>query len=169
LFFFVDLFIFFAAVVSKLFNIVQPTKAYFGQKDGIQCIVIKKMVKDLNFPVDVVIGPTLREADGLAMSSRNTYLTKEERPISIVLYRSLQVLKQHYDAGERRVKVLVELAKAELAKEPSVRLDYINICDLETGKDLTDVVGENGAMASGAMFIGKRPTRLIDNIILHPK
>jgi pantoate--beta-alanine ligase len=121
-------------VVFKLFNIVQPRKAYFGQKDGMQCIAVKRMVKDMNFPIDVVIGPTVRESDGLAKSSRNTYLSPEERKIAPILFQSLSTAKQMYASGkERDASVLVAKAKSVLETQPSVKLDYLDICDMDSG------------------------------------
>jgi pantoate--beta-alanine ligase len=152
-------------ILTKLFNIIQPNKAYFGQKDGIQCIVVKKMVKDLNFPIDIIIGPTIREKDGLAMSSRNTYLTKEQRNIAPILFKAL--LSAHdifHNKNERNPLILIEIAKKVIFSQPNIKLDYLNICDLETGQDITDKIDINGAMISGAIWNGS--TRLIDNIIL---
>jgi pantoate--beta-alanine ligase len=151
-----------ATVVAKLFNIVQPTRAYFGQKDAQQCVVIRRMVRDLDLPVEIVIAPTIREADGLAISSRNSYLTRAEHQSATVLYRALAATRDAYDGGERTAAVLRAIATSMIAAEPSVRLDYVSIADPETLEEL-ELAGR-GALVSLAAFLGK--TRLIDNILL---
>jgi len=163
-------------VVSKLFNIVQPQKAYFGQKDGIQCIVIKRMTQDLNFPIDIVICPTVREKDGLAMSSRNSYLSPEERKVATTLYQALSSANTLFHSPQRSFQNLLDSAKTVVSNQNAVKLDYLNICDMETGKDLAfatmkgnEVKVSNekefpNVMMSGAILVGK--TRLIDNILL---
>ncbi|HLE73635.1 MAG TPA: pantoate--beta-alanine ligase [Anaerolineales bacterium] len=149
-----------ATVVSKLFNAVQPQKAYFGQKDAQQVAVIKQMVRDLNFPIDIVVVPTLREADGLAMSSRNTYLSPDERKAAAVLFRSLQAAKQAYAAGERDAEALRNVMHATLEAEPLAMPIYVSCADPGSLLELQRI--EHGALLSMAVRIGK--TRLIDNI-----
>ena len=153
-----------ATVVAKLFNIVQPTRAYFGQKDAQQVAVIRKMVSDLNFPLEVVVGETVREPDGLAMSSRNVYLNPEERQAALVLYRALSEVKELWDAGERRNTILRTAMSREIAVEPLARLDYVSVADPLTLQELDDSGNAEEALASLAVRIGK--TRLIDNFIL---
>eukprot|EP00027_Filamoeba_sp_ATCC50430_P010561 CAMPEP_0168562478 /NCGR_PEP_ID=MMETSP0413-20121227/12144_1 /TAXON_ID=136452 /ORGANISM="Filamoeba nolandi, Strain NC-AS-23-1" /LENGTH=241 /DNA_ID=CAMNT_0008593907 /DNA_START=132 /DNA_END=854 /DNA_ORIENTATION=+ len=141
-----------ATVVTKLFNIVQPQKVFFGQKDGIQCIVIRKLVKDLNMPIEVVIGETLREQDGLAMSSRNSYLNPQQRAIAPVLYKALSVAKTAFaKQGERSSKILLQKATEVIASEPAVKLDYLTVSSLDTGEDVA-IVPPEGAMISGAIW-----------------
>jgi pantoate--beta-alanine ligase len=151
-----------ATVVAKLFNIVQPTSAYFGQKDAQQCAVIKHMVRDLDLPVEVIVRPTVREADGLALSSRNSYLTSAEREQATVLYRALSAARAAFDGGERTAAVLRRIIADVIAAEPAVRLDYISVADPETLEECP--LGGRGAIVSLAAFLGK--TRLIDNIVL---
>ncbi|GAW92212.1 pantoate--beta-alanine ligase [Calderihabitans maritimus] len=149
-------------VVTKLFNIVQPDKAYFGQKDAQQAMVIRKMVADLNMPLEVIVLPTVREADGLAMSSRNVYLTPEQRKSATVLYRSLQLAKNLIEAGERSVAAVVERVKQEINAEPLAKIDYVEI---RRADDLAQVEKIEGKILIAlAVFIGK--TRLIDNEIV---
>lgn len=151
-----------ATVVAKLFNIVQPNKAYFGQKDAQQVIVIKKMVSDLNMNLEVVTIPTVREPDGLAMSSRNIYLNPKERRAATVLYQALTFAQKLWAKGENDAQRLRQQMIALIQKEPLADIDYVSIADLETLKEL-DVV-KAGAVVSLAVKIGK--TRLIDNVVL---
>lgn len=153
-----------ATVVAKLFNIVQPTRAYFGQKDAQQVAVIRKMVRDLNFPLEVVVGETVREPDGLAMSSRNVYLSPEERQAALVLYRALSEAKELWQTGERRGKLLRDAMSRAIAAEPFARPDYVSVADPLTLQELDDSGNAQEALASLAVRIGK--TRLIDNFIL---
>jgi pantoate--beta-alanine ligase len=153
-----------ATVVAKLFNIVQPTRVYFGQKDAQQAAVIWRMVHDLNFPLEVVVGPTVREPDGLAMSSRNVYLSPEEREAALVLYTALSEVKELWEAGERRNTVLRTAMSRVIAAEPLARLDYVSVADPLTLQELDDSGNAEEALASLAVRIGK--TRLIDNFIL---
>jgi pantoate--beta-alanine ligase len=151
-----------ATVVNKLFNIVQPNRAYFGQKDAQQCIVIKKMVKDLDMNLEVVICPTVREKDGLAMSSRNVYLNPEERAQAPVLYQALSTVREMWVKGERDAGKL-RLAMVDLIRQkPLGHIDYISIADAVTLRELEKV--EPPAVISLAVKFGK--TRLIDNILL---
>ena len=151
-----------ATVVAKLFNILQTDRAYFGQKDAQQTVVIRRMVQDLNIPVEIVICPTVREPDGLAMSSRNTYLNPEERRAATVLFRALQAAKARYEAGERDAEGLREAMREVIRAEPLARIDYVSVADPETLQELERVEGP--ALLSLAVYIGT--TRLIDNIML---
>ncbi len=149
-------------VVAKLFNGVGPDKAYFGQKDAQQAAVIRRMVTDLNFPVDIVVCPIVREPDGLAMSSRNVYLNPEERQAATVLSRSLKEAQAAYDAGERQAEKLRQLVGQKVAAEPLARLHYVSCADYETLEELEKIEGK--ALLSMAVYFGK--TRLIDNLVL---
>ncbi|HCR71998.1 MAG TPA: pantoate--beta-alanine ligase [Anaerolineae bacterium] len=149
-------------VVSKLFNATQPHKAYFGQKDAQQVAVIRRMTADLNFPIEIVVCPTLREDDGLAMSSRNKYLNEAERKAATVLFRSLSEAKKLYEAGERDAEKLRAKMKEVLASEPLVNVQYVSCADYDSLEELTVI--EKKALLSMAVFIGK--TRLIDNFVL---
>jgi pantoate--beta-alanine ligase len=149
-------------IVAKLFNGVQPHKAYFGQKDAQQVAVIRQMVRDLNFPVEIVVCPTTREADGLAMSSRNVYLDPEQRKAATVLFRSLSAAKEAYEQGERDAEKLRQAMKAVLAAEPLAQMQYVSCADYDTLEELDTVKGK--ALLSMAVFMGK--TRLIDNFVL---
>jgi pantoate--beta-alanine ligase len=149
-------------VCNKLFNIIQPDRAYFGQKDAQQVIVIQKMISDLNMNLEVIVCPTVRESDGLAMSSRNTYLTKEERISAVVLYKSLCSAKDMYDNGERDAAKIRQAMRDLISGEPAAKIDYISIADAST-LDEEDIIGGK-ALVSLAVRIGK--PRLIDNIFL---
>lgn len=149
-------------VVSKLFNIVEPERAYFGQKDAAQATIIRRMVLDLNIPVQIVVCPIVRGADGLAMSSRNAYLDAQQRKSALALYRSLMEVQKRFDQGQRKVHALIEAGKQSIEREPSVRLDYFEIVDPETLEPVADFSGV--ALAAVAAFVGK--ARLIDNIVL---
>jgi pantoate--beta-alanine ligase len=149
-------------VVAKLFNVVQPNRAYFGQKDAQQAIVIKKMVADLNMNIEIVTLPTVREPDGLAMSSRNTYLNPEQRQAATVLHRALCLAQELWSQGERDAEKLRREMMALIQKEPLADIDYVSIADADTLDELNMV--KTSALVSMAVKIGK--TRLIDNIIL---
>jgi pantoate--beta-alanine ligase len=151
-----------ATVVAKLFNIVEPARAYFGEKDAQQVVVIQKMVTDLNMNLEVVVVPTLREPDGLAMSSRNVYLNPEERQAAVVLWRSMNLVKGLQQKGERDAEKLRNEMVALIKKEPLARIDYVSIADPRTLDELSHIKGS--ALVSMAVYIGK--TRLIDNLIL---
>jgi pantoate--beta-alanine ligase len=151
-----------ATVVAKLFNIVQPTRAYFGQKDAQQSVVIRKLVRDLNIPVEVVVAPTVREADGLALSSRNSYLTPEQRAVAPVIFRALNEAKRRFDAGERDASVLRGATRDTITAEPQMQVDYVSAADPLTLRELATV--ERQALVSVAVRLGA--TRLIDNLIL---
>ena len=149
-------------VVAKLFHIIAPDLAFFGQKDAAQAAIIRRMVQDLNLPVQIVVRPIVREPDGLAMSSRNAYLIPEERRSSSVLYRALSDIKSRFDQGERNAGKLIADGVQVLKSEPCVRLDYLEIVDPGTLDPLNTVDGP--ALVAIAAFVGK--TRLIDNIVL---
>jgi len=149
-------------VVTKLFNATQPDKAYFGQKDAQQAAVIRQMTRDLNFPIEIVVCPIVREADGLAMSSRNKYLSAEERKAAAVLFRALNAAKEAYEAGEREGEPIRRKMKEVLAGEPLAQMQYVSCADYDTLAEL-DVI-EGKTLLSMAVFLGK--TRLIDNIVL---
>jgi pantoate--beta-alanine ligase len=151
-----------ATVVAKLFNIVQPTRAYFGQKDAQQTIVLRQMVHDLNFNLEMVIGPTTREPDGLAMSSRNALLSAENRAAAPVLFRALSTAKTAYKAGERSGEALRQIMRDTITAVPQARIDYVSAADPRTLAELNIV--EDGVLLSTAVFFG--PTRLIDNILI---
>src|SRR5258708_11062250 len=148
-----------STVVSKLFNIVQPDLAFFGQKDAAQAAIIRRMVRDLDLDVRIVVCPTVREADGLAMSSRNTYLNPQQRKEATVLYRSLMRVQMLVDKGEITSSVLLAAGKGVLAEEPAVRLDYFEVVDRDTLEPLADV--REGALVAVAAHVGEK--RLIDN------
>jgi len=149
-------------VVAKLFNIVQPTRAYFGQKDAQQAIVIKKMVADLDMNLEVITLPTVREPDGLAMSSRNTYLNPEERQAALVLYQALTLAQQLWSQGEKDAEKLRREMLTLIQKQPLASIDYVSIANAETLDELDTVT--TPALVSMAVKIGK--TRLIDNVVL---
>jgi len=151
-----------ATVVTKLFNIIPAHKAYFGQKDAQQCVVIKRMSEDLNFDIDIVILPTVRENDGLAMSSRNKYLSDEERRSALVLFKSLSMAKELIRSGELNSEKIRQKMLDIINAEPLARVDYISIVDAETLEDLNEI--KDNTLIALAVFIGK--TRLIDNIII---
>lgn len=148
-------------VVSKLFNIIQPDKAYFGQKDAQQVTVIKRMVRDLNFDVEIVVCPIVREVDGLAKSSRNVYLSQEERQAALVLSHSLEVAKNALENGERNASVLKAALLSCIVQEPLAEIDYVEIVDSESLQVLKGKI-TSSILIPVAVFIGK--TRLIDNI-----
>jgi pantoate--beta-alanine ligase len=149
-------------VVSKLFHITQPDFAFFGQKDAAQVAVIRRMVWDLNLGVDIVVCPIVREADGLALSSRNAYLSPQERKSALVLSRSLAQVKKLFEQGERCTAKLGAAGREIFAEEPSVRLDYLEIVNPNTLEPVEHI--RNLALVAVAAFVGG--TRLIDNIVL---
>jgi pantoate--beta-alanine ligase len=152
-------------VVAKLFNIVQPDLAFFGQKDAAQVAIVNKMVCDLNFDVQIVVCPIVRETDGLAMSSRNAYLNPEQRKQALVLYRSLMRVQMLADRGESSSSRLKVAGEQVMAEEPAVKLDYFEIVDRATLDPVADISG--GALIAVAAYAGN--TRLIDNIVFHGK
>ena len=149
-------------VVAKLFNIVKPHRAYFGEKDAQQLRVIKRMVMDLNFDIEIVAVPTVREPDGLAMSSRNEYLSPEERKAALVLWRSLNLARSLVEAGERKADRIVSEMRRLIESEPLARIDYVEIVDSETLENVDVIEGE--VLVALAVYIGT--TRLIDNIVI---
>ncbi|MFZ3339302.1 MAG: pantoate--beta-alanine ligase [Terriglobales bacterium] len=151
-------------VVSKLFHIIEPDAAFFGQKDAAQLAVIRRMVHDLNFAVEIVGCPIVREADGLAMSSRNVYLRAEERLRALVLHRSLERAEREFRAGETSASLLSNEARKVIAGEPQVRLDYLEIVDPETLEPVERIT--QSALVAVAAHVGS--TRLIDNLVLTP-
>ncbi len=151
-----------ATVVLKLFNIVKPNKAFFGQKDFQQTVIIKRIVKDLNVDVDIVVLPTVRETDGLAMSSRNQYLNKEERRAATILYRALKKGRSLFEGSNKNADKLREIISHTFLEEPSAHLEYIAIVHPETLEEEKEIC--KGTVIAIAARIGK--TRLIDNIIL---
>lgn len=151
-----------ATIVLKLFNIIKPTRAYFGQKDFQQLQVIRRMVSDLNVDVSVIGCPTVRETDGLAMSSRNSYLHVSERKQAVVLNQSLLLAKSMFDAGEISSSSILEAVVNRISREPDARIDYVRIVDSETLSDVDQA--SSASLVALAVRIGK--TRLIDNMIL---
>jgi pantoate--beta-alanine ligase len=151
-----------ATVVAKLFNIVQPSRAYFGQKDAQQVVVIKRMVADLNMGIDIVVVPTVRENDGLAMSSRNIYLSPRERQAATILFKALTLARQLWQGGEKDAGKIRPQMAALIQKEPLAQIDYVSIADAETLEELNLI--DRPALVSLAVRIGK--TRLIDNMPL---
>ena len=152
-------------VVAKLFNIVLPHVAVFGEKDGQQLRVIRRMVRDLRFPVEIVSGPTARESDGLARSSRNQYLTPEQRPQAVCLRRALDEAERLFAAGERDPRKLVAAMRAVVARAPAAKIDYVEIVDDETLQPLAGPI-VRPALAALAVWVGT--PRLIDNAVLRP-
>lgn len=153
-------------IVAKLFHIIEPAVAFFGQKDAAQLAVIRRMVRDLNFAVEIVSCPIVREPDGLAMSSRNLYLNPEERVRALVLQRSLCRVEREFETGERSAARLISVAKKVFAGEPQVVLDYFEVVDPDT-LDTVDVISKRTLVAVAA-FVGVGSTRLIDNVLLNP-
>jgi pantoate--beta-alanine ligase len=151
-----------ATVVCKLFNIVQPRRAYFGEKDAQQLRVVGKMVRDLNLPVEIVPVPTVREADGLALSSRNVYLSPQERQEALALSAALRLAQELVARGERRAAVIRARMRRRIRQEPDARIDYVSVADAETLEELTVV--DRPALVSLAVRIGT--TRLIDNVVI---
>ncbi|MCL5266187.1 MAG: pantoate--beta-alanine ligase [Chloroflexi bacterium] len=151
-----------ATVVTKLFNIVQPTRAYFGQKDAQQALVIKKIVADLDMNLEVIVMPTVREEDGLAMSSRNVYLKAKEREAALVLSRSLALARDKWSRGEKDAERIREDMRKLIESEPLAKIDYVSIADASTLEELETL--DKLALISLAVRVGN--TRLIDNILL---
>ncbi len=149
-------------VVAKLFHTIEPDLAFFGQKDAAQLAIIRRMVRDLNMPVEIVASPIIREPDGLAMSSRNAYLAAEQRRQALVLHRSLVEVEAEFSRGERRAASLVEAGKHVLRSEAAVRLDYLEVVNPETLEAIERV--DDQALVALAAYVGT--TRLIDNVVL---
>lgn len=148
-------------IVSKLFNIVTPNKAYFGMKDAQQLLIIKRMVKDLSFGIEIVGCPIVREEDGLAKSSRNTYLNEEERKAALILYKTINLGKKLLEEGERDSSVLLSKMKENINKEPLAKIDYVEAVDIERIEKVDKIEGT--VLVAMAVYIGK--TRLIDNFV----
>lgn len=155
-----------ATVVSVLFNIVRPDFAFFGQKDAQQTLIVKRLVRDLAFETEIVVLPTVREESGLALSSRNAYLTEDEKRAATILYRALSRAKEVYKAGERSGPRLAESVSAMIAGEPLARLDYVSVTDADTLEPL-EKLDDRPVLIALAVHLGK--TRLIDNIVLNRK
>ena len=148
-------------VVGKLFNIVCPDRAYFGQKDAQQLATIRRFSRDLNFPIEIVACPIIREDDGLAKSSRNTYLSTEERKAALILSQSLKLGKKAIEEGEKSAKKVIDIITANIKTEPLARIDYVEVVDFENIQRVDTINGET--LVAIAVYIGK--TRLIDNFI----
>lgn len=149
-------------IVGKLFNIVKPHVAVFGQKDAQQFLIIRRMVQDLNFDVELIGAPIVREPDGLAMSSRNQYLNPAERAEAVCLYQALQEAKSAIEAGKKRSAEIMEIMKSQIQQKKNAQIDYIEIVNAETLEPVTDVT--SGTLIALAVYIGR--TRLIDNLII---
>jgi pantoate--beta-alanine ligase len=152
-------------VVLKLFNIINPDISFFGQKDAQQAIILKRMVKELNLSVNIEVSPIIREEDGLALSSRNKYLTQEERKAALVLSKSLEEAQSMMEKGQRDSAAIIRTMKEIIGREPLARIEYLEIVEMDELKPITKI--EKEALAALAVFIGK--VRLIDNTILRPK
>lgn len=151
-----------ATVVAKLFHIVGPDKVFFGQKDAAQVAVLRKMVRELNYPLQLIVCPIVREPDGLAMSSRNRYLSPDERKQALILSRALREVERLAATGITRTDQLIDVAQTVLSSEPAVRVDYCKIVNPDTLEDISDT--HDGALTAIAAYVGT--TRLIDNIVL---
>jgi len=151
-------------VVAKLLHIVEPDLAFFGQKDAAQVAIIRRMVRDLNFATEIIACPIIREPDGLAMSSRNAYLTPQERKSAVVLYRALQEVERRFDKGEHEAKPLIAVGKEVIAQQAGVRLDYFEIVDPDSLEPIDTI--RSTALVAVAALVGM--TRLIDNVRLSP-
>jgi pantoate--beta-alanine ligase len=153
-----------ATVVSKLFHIVEPNLAVFGQKDAAQAAIIRRMVSDLNMPIEILIGPIVREPDGLAMSSRNAYLDAKQRKQALVLSRSLNAVQKSFEKGDISAEKLLAAGRKVFDQEPDVRLDYFSVVDPDSLEPVDSI--SRDTLVAVAAYVG--PTRLIDNIILRP-
>ena len=149
-------------VVAKLFHIIEPDLAFFGQKDAAQAAIIRRMVQDLNFAAEVVVCPIVRDVDGLALSSRNAYLSPEQRRSALVLHRALREVERQFECGERNAAKLIEDGRCVIAEQTAARLDYLEIVDPDTLEPVDQVVG--AALVAVAAFVGT--TRLVDNVVL---
>ncbi len=149
-------------VVGKLFNIVCPDRAYFGQKDAQQLATVRRFVRDLNFPIEIIPCPIIREEDGLAKSSRNTYLSPEERQAALILSKSLRLGREAIEKGEENAQRVINIIKENLSTEPLARIDYVEVVDFENIQRVEKIKGET--LVAIAVYIGK--TRLIDNFIV---
>jgi pantoate--beta-alanine ligase len=149
-------------VVSKLFHIAEPDIAVFGQKDAAQVAIIKRMVRDLNMPVEIVVAPIIREPDGLALSSRNAYLDPQQRQQALVLSRTLRAVEERFEKGERSAERLIAAGLEILQQEPAARLDHLSVVDPESLEPITNVASR--ALVAVAAYVGS--TRLIDNVVI---
>jgi pantoate--beta-alanine ligase len=154
-----------ATVVAKLFHIVAPSKAFFGQKDAAQVAILRRMVRDLHFDLEIVVCPIVRETDGLAMSSRNRYLNEDQRQSATVLYRTLTAMQERVEEGEVASSELIDAGLSVLSEEPDAQLDYLRVVDPDTLEDLPD--SEGGALLAVAARFGS--ARLIDNVLIPPR
>lgn len=164
-----------ATVVTKLFNIVQPNHVLFGQKDAQQCVVIRALISDLHFPIEMHVGAAKREHDGLAMSSRNRYLTSDMRKHAVTLYNALTAIKNEFDKGERNRELLLNKGyglveeESKKVKEKNLgfelKLDYLSLADPTTLEELQEIKEGKGAILSGALYVGT--TRIIDNLLFN--
>jgi pantoate--beta-alanine ligase len=155
-----------ATVLTVLFNTVRPDFAFFGQKDAQQSLVVRRLVRDLAFDIEVVVLPTVREQSGLALSSRNAYLGEEDRRAAAVLYRALSQAREVYMEGERNPKRLAETVRSQFDAEPRARLEYISVVDADTMEKLDRIPEDRPVLIALAAHVGR--TRLIDNIVLQP-
>jgi pantoate--beta-alanine ligase len=155
-----------ATVLTVLFNTIRPDFAFFGQKDAQQSLVVRRLVRDLAFDIEVVVLPTVRESSGLALSSRNAYLGEEDRRAAAVLYRALSQAREVYLEGERSPKRLAEAVRAQFDSEPRARLEYVSVVDADTMEKLDRVPEDRPVLIALAAHVGR--TRLIDNIVLQP-
>jgi pantoate--beta-alanine ligase len=155
-----------ATILTVLFNTIRPDFAFFGQKDAQQTLVVKRLVRDLAFDLEVAVLPTVREQSGLALSSRNAYLTDEQRRAAAVLYRALSQAREVYNEGERSAKRLAETVRAQVDAEPLARLEYVGVVDAETMEKYDRIPEERPVLIALAANVGR--TRLIDNIVIQP-
>ena len=155
-----------ATVLTVLFNTVRPDFAFFGQKDAQQTLVVKRLVRDLAFDIEVVVLPTVREQTGLALSSRNAYLTDEQRQAAAVIYRALAQAREVYNEGERAARRLAETVRSQVDAEPLARLEYVGVVDAETMEKYDRIPEDRPVLIALAAKVGR--TRLIDNIIIQP-
>jgi pantoate--beta-alanine ligase len=155
-----------ATVLTVLFNTVRPDFAFFGQKDAQQTLVVRRLVRDLAFDIEVVVLPTIREQSGLALSSRNAYLTDEQRAAASVLYKALSQAKEVYMEGERNPKRMAEVVRAQVEAEPLTRLEYVGVVDAETMEKFDRIPEDRPVLIALAARVGK--TRLIDNLVIQP-
>ena len=155
-----------ATILTVLFNTVRPDFAFFGQKDAQQTLVVKRLVRDLAFDLEVAVLPTVREQSGLALSSRNAYLTDEQRKAAPVLYRALSQAREVYNEGERNAKRLAETVRAQVEAEPLARLEYVGVVDADTMEKFDRIPEERPVLIALAAQVGR--TRLIDNIVIQP-
>ncbi|HYO63858.1 MAG TPA: pantoate--beta-alanine ligase [Pyrinomonadaceae bacterium] len=156
-----------ATVLTVLFNTVRPDFAYFGQKDAQQSLIVRRMVRDLAFDIEVVVLPTVREDSGLALSSRNNYLSADERRAAAVIYRALAQAREAYTEGERSARRLAEAVRAQIEAEPRARLQYVSVGDAETMEKFDQLPEDRPVLVAVAAYFGS--TRLIDNIVFQPR